>query len=172
MLRPSNSFALVGLASVVLSACGQKDVVEIFEGIGSAPKVCPSSVQLDSSQPEVIQFRPFVENRGVKDNTTDFNLNMVVTRTREGQSIGAARGYVFSGAAMTIPGTGGVSGVTAGPEVELTTIIFQAPPRTFSYDPEVTYGVTLTFKSSNESLDAISADCHQLAASFKGGQRL
>src|SRR5438067_2519703 len=109
-MRPSLSIAFAGFASVMLTACSWEDWAKFWDAFGSLPIVCPSSVYLDPSLmgQGLIRFRPYVQNRGVKDNTEPFTVTMKVVRT--GATVPVLNiPWIPNG--KTIPGTHAVSGV-------------------------------------------------------------
>ena len=170
-MTTSHSFAIAGLAFLALASCTADDLRPVVQAIGNAPMVCPSAVELDDSVgPQFVKFRPFVENRGVNDNTKTFTVSMHIVGTLAGQVI-EDRILMYTGNGVgVIKGTGGVPGVTAGPRVELTSTT-NSPSRNVPYNPEATYAVTLDFKSSEDVLTDISASCAHLGpVNFKGGQ--
>jgi hypothetical protein len=167
-MRLSHSIAFAGLASATLSSCSQEDWAKFWNSFGSLPVVCPSSVYLDPSLlPQgSIRFRPYVQNKGVDDNTVPFTVTMKVMRSGATAPV-LTIPYIPNG--KTIPGTHAVSGVKAGPEVELTSASSVASWNT-RYDPQATYSVTLDFKSTNDGLNLASDTCKHLGpVNFKGG---
>lgn len=163
-MRSPYSILLAGLASTLLGSCAGWNWDPFFR----LPVVCPSSVILDRTlMPQGrIQFRPYVQNRGVDDLHEPFNLYMTVTRTGFSAPV-YGNTYIPNG--KVIPGTHAVPGKTAGPEIELTSAS-TLTPFNLAYDPNGTYGVTLRFKSPNPAVDAASEGCRQLGpVNFKGG---
>ena len=166
-MRLSLSLALAGLASTTLSACAGFN----WDKFAGLPVVCPSSVFLDPSLlgQGVVRFRPYVQNRGIDDNTAPFTVAMGVTRAIGGGAPVSVLTLTYVPNTLTIPGTHAVPGKTAGPEVELTTTTGLGSSTT-RYDPQATYAVTLDFKSSDAAIDLASDGCRHLAVRFKGGQ--
>jgi hypothetical protein len=92
---------------------------------------------------------------------------LIVTRQSDGATV---QKLLFGSPTTPIAGTHAAMGVTAGPEVELTTTITLAA-RAFKNDPAQTYGVTLTINSSDSTFNTASQDCRQLGpVKFKNGQ--
>lgn len=172
-MRLQNSpVVLAGLAGLSISACTAKEITDAVVGVASLPRVCPSAVEVDTAlQPYRLRFDPFVENRGVKDSTTAFTLDMVVTVNRGGTDV-VVQSLPFISPYSPIIGTHAAAGVAAGPPVELTATSSLAS-RSFSYDPAETYRVTLNVHSNDSTFNIANKDCHTLGPiSFKGGQPL
>ena len=155
---------LVGLAGLSLSACSANQVI----AIASLPRVCPSAVRADLKA-GAITFYPVVENRGVNDATTPFRVYMRVAIGTNG----GTRNLVWAGPTAPMIGTHAAPGVSAGPPVELTTTILTLASRTFAYDPQQTYTVTLVIWSADDTFNTANQDCQWFGpVSFKGGELL
>jgi hypothetical protein len=167
-MRPLLSIAAVAFASTTLAGCTGFN----WDKFARLPIVCPSSVFIEPSllRQGLVRFRPYVQNRGIDDNKDPFTVHMLVKRASGGGAPAPVLGLNYVPNTLTIPGTNGVPGKTAGPEVELTTTTGLGSSTT-PYDPNATYSVTLDFKSTNAAIDLASDGCRHLGPlNFRGGQ--
>jgi hypothetical protein len=167
-MRLSPSIASVAFASSMLAGCTGWN----WDKFARLPIVCPSSVFLDPSLlgQGIVRFRPYVQNRGIDDNTDPFTVVMRVTRASGGSAPVLVLGLTYIPNTLTIPGTHAVPGKSGGPEVELTSTMGLGSWTT-RYDAQAIYSVTLDFKSSNAAIDLASDSCRRLGpVNFKGGQ--